>query len=318
VDWAKSKGLANFQNQQNGGSHSAPWGFALASLLLGQIKQKIGLDRVKYACTAAAPIGDATLNFFGALDIPVYEIYGMSECTGPHTASNRGSHLVGSTGPSLCGLETKIMHDASRDKKGEGEICYRGRHVMLGYMTDAEKTKEAIDADGWLHSGDVGRLDDDGMLYITGRIKELLITAGGENIPPVPIEDAIKAAAPAISNVMVIGDKKKYLTALVTLKTTPKEDGSFSDELTAEALNVASGITTVSDAIESEEFKAHVQAGLDAYNKNAISNAAKVQYFQILPSDFSVPTGELGPTLKLRRSKVVEKYSNVIDSMYKK
>jgi long-chain-fatty-acid--CoA ligase ACSBG len=185
-------------------------------------------------------------------------------------------------------------------------------------MGNQEKTMESIDAEGWLHSGDVGRVDEHGMLFITGRIKELLITAGGENIPPVPIEEDIKAAAPAVSNFVVIGDQKKYLTALVTLKTVPSGDGTFSDELAGDALKVNTVITTASAAITDEAFKAHVQKGIDHYNAHAISNAAKVQYFTILPVDFSIPGGELGPTLKLRRSKVVEKYTDTIEAMYSK
>ena len=116
----------------------------------------------------------------------------MSECTGPQTVSRSNMRLVGTCGPSLPGCELKIDHEPSRDKAGEGEICFRGRHIMSGYLRNEAKTQEAIDADGWLHSGDVGRLDEDGLLHITGRIKELIITAGGENIAPVPIENRLK------------------------------------------------------------------------------------------------------------------------------
>jgi long-chain-fatty-acid--CoA ligase ACSBG len=320
VDWAKGKAVENFVNHQNGGSGETPFMYGIAQFLLNKIKVKVGLDKCKFASTAAAPIHRDVLNFFGAISIPIMEVYGMSESCGPQTITRPmgSAHLVGSTGPSMVGTELKIMHDASRDKAGEGEICFRGRHIMMGYLGNEQKTVESIDADGWLHSGDVGRVDENGMLFITGRIKELLITAGGENIPPVPIEEDIKAAAPAISNLVVIGDKKKYLTALVTLTTTPNGDGTFSDELTGDALGVNPQVKTASAAVDDAAFKAYVQKGIDHYNSHAISNAAKIQYFSILPNDFSIPGGELGPTLKLRRSKVVEKYESVIEAMYKK
>ena len=119
-------------------------------------------------------------------------------------------HQFGTVGPPVGPIEVKIDHVAGRDNEGEGEVCYRGRSIMMGYMKDAAKTKEAIDPTGWLHSGDVGAMGVNGMLRITGRLKELIITAGGENIAPVPIEDKIKAVCPGVANAMMIGDKRKY------------------------------------------------------------------------------------------------------------
>merc|ERR1711871_1501658 len=133
----------------------------------------------------------------------------------------------GSVGFAFPGLEIKVDHDLSRgDKAGEGELCFRGRNVMMGYLFNEKKTRSAIDAEGWLHSGDIGRVDADGMYYITGRIKELIITHGGENIAPVPIEDCIKVNCPALANVMMIGDKRKYNVCLVTLKSGVDDDGN--------------------------------------------------------------------------------------------
>jgi len=215
------------------------------------------------------------------------------------------------------GVETKIDHVKGRDKVGEGELCLRGRHVMMGYMKDKEKTREAIDPDGFLHSGDVARVDEYGMLHITGRIKELLITAGGENVAPVPVEDSIKSFLPAISNVMMVGDRRKYNTALVTLKTRPDEKtGDFTNELVGPAAQVNPAITTVDAARNDAKWRAYVQAGIDAANKRAVSNAQTVQKFAILPTDFSIPGGELTPTLKVKRGVVAEKYKQIIDAMY--
>lgn len=220
VDFAKAKGKANFDASQTKGSGATPWGYAAAKkLVFSKLKAKLGLTRVKTCATGAAPTARTTFEFFGSLGLHIFEVYGMSECSGPQTFNVPKHFRIGTCGANIKGVEIKIDHEEGRDMAGEGEICYRGRHIMIGYMFDAKKTAEAIDDDGWLHSGDVGKLDPvDGCLSITGRIKELLITHGGENIAPVPIEQAIKANAPCISNIVMIGDKKKYCTALVTLQ----------------------------------------------------------------------------------------------------
>eukprot|EP01108_Squamamoeba_japonica_P000651 TRINITY_DN121_c0_g2_i2.p1 TRINITY_DN121_c0_g2~~TRINITY_DN121_c0_g2_i2.p1 ORF type:complete len:615 (-),score=359.65 TRINITY_DN121_c0_g2_i2:153-1997(-) len=219
VDWAKRAGAAAYVAEAADGDMQLPWGFALAQrLVLGKVRLALGLDRCHMCFTGAAPIARETLQFFGALHVPVFELYGMSECTGPMTVSSPGCYKVGSCGPPMPGVELRIEHDASRDKAGEGEICYRGRHIMLGYMKNEEKSREAIDPDGWLHSGDVGRTDADGFLYITGRIKELIITAGGENIAPVPIEATLKRHCPALANAMMVGDRRKYNVVLENSK----------------------------------------------------------------------------------------------------
>jgi len=186
---------------------------------------------------------------------------------------------------------------------------------MMGYMDDAKKTQEAIDDYGWLHSGDVGRIDEHGLTYITGRIKELIITAGGENIAPVPVEDCIKSKLPAVSNVIMIGDRRKYNVMLVTLKcAVDLNTGLPKDELVGESLQVSEA-KTVSAALSDPKWKAHIQAGLDKANKEAVSNAQKVQKFTIV-TEFSIPTGELTPTLKLKRAVVHEKYKALIDDFY--
>ncbi|RVE73517.1 hypothetical protein OJAV_G00032050 [Oryzias javanicus] len=156
-----------------------------------------------------------TLEFFLSLDIPVYELYGMSECTGPHTISRPDAFKLTSCGKEIPGCTTKLDNP---DEEGNGEICFWGRHIFMGYISAPDKTEEVLDAEGWLHSGDLGKRDEHGFLYITGRIKELIITAGGENIPPVPIEDAVKEAVPLLSNAMLIGDKRKFLSMFVTIK----------------------------------------------------------------------------------------------------
>ena len=247
----------------------------------------------------------------------------MSENTGPHTINrpDAGYWRSGSVGRPVEGMEVKI---GSPDENGEGEILMRGRDVFMGYLGMEDKTVETIDDDRWLHSGDIGKLDKDGFLYVTGRIKELIITAGGENIPPVPIENAIKASVPFLSNVMVVGDKRKYLTCLVTLKCVVNLDtGEPTDELLTEAkqalAELGCNFTTVSEVRAAGDEKVHkaIMDGLKRYNETqAISNAQKVQKYYLLESDFSVPGGELGPTLKLKRFAVVKKFAEQIESMY--
>eukprot|EP00808_Paulinella_micropora_P002732 g81620.t1 len=314
--WAKDIGATRYQNISVGGSGGDPLMYSVANhIVFSKVKQVLGLDRSKFMLTAAAPISKSTLEYFGSLDIQVLEIYGMSENTGPQNVSLSTSFLAGSCGRPLPGCEVKIDHVAGRDIKGEGEILCRGRHVMMGYMKDPAKTAETIDDEGWLHTGDVGRVDENGLLYITGRIKELIITAGGENIAPVPVEDRLKQALPAISNCVMIGDKKKYNTVLITLRQEQKGD-TFTNALTGASLTVDPECTTVSAAKQSAKWKAYIEAGMKAANADAVSNASMVQKFSILDSDFSIEGGELTATMKLKRPVVMKKYEQVIESMY--
>lgn len=210
-----------------------------------------------------------------------------------------------------------LKHVPGRDAEGEGEVCFRGRHVMMGYLDDTEKTVEVLDEDGWLHSGDIGSLDrlltGGQVLRITGRAKELLITAGGENVAPVPIENALKQILPGISQAMVIGDKRKYLSCLITLHMKPDGDG-FVDELVGASTEVDPEAKIVADAMNSPLWKEYITAGIREYNrKYSVSRAQNIQTFAILPMDFSVDGGELTPTQKLKRSVVSKKYSEVIE-----
>lgn len=314
--WAQSVGYEGSRSILE--DRPKPWGWWFANkLLFSKVKGELGLDRCRINLTSAAPISFEVLEFFMTLDIPLYELYGMSECTGPQTISFHGQHRVGSPGKAMPGTEMKLENP---DATGCGEICYRGRHIFMGYLGDEAKSREAIDDQGWLHSGDIGKIDVDGYLSITGRIKELLITAGGENIAPVIIEQCMKETMPIISTCMVIGDRKKFLTMFVTLKCKLDEMGIPTDDLDLQALAICQEIgcnaTTVSEAMHDPAIDNHIKQGMTIANEKAASRAAKVQKFAILPRDFSINTEELTPTMKLKRSVVLAKYTHIVDKLY--
>lgn len=319
IDWAKALGLRSTYNRQVGGDGTVPRGFSVANhLVFSKVRAALGLDNCKLCLTSAAPIQKETLEFLGALGIDVCEAYGMSESCGMGTFCAGYRFKFGSVGFIAPGMELKTEHVKGRDKEGEGELCFRGRHVMMGYLNNEAKSRESIDDEGWLHSGDVGKiLPGEGMVSITGRIKELIIGAGGENIAPVPIEDIIKKNLPATSNVIMIGDKRKFNSVLIGLKQKPDAStGGFHEELDGEAVAVSSASKTVAEAMNDAEWKKYIEAGITAYNKVAASNAQKIQKFTILPTDVSVPGGELTATLKIKRNVVAEKYTKEIEAMY--
>ena len=322
--WAKSCGTEHCRRMQYGNGGGAGWGYGCAnSLVLSKIKEALGLDQVKGAFTAAAPIAPETLHYFASVDIPVYEVFGQSECTGPHTVSFAHCWKIGYCGRPMKGTETMIV-------PGTGELCYRGRHIFMGYMRMPEKTAETIDEEGFLHSGDVAELDgnDDpdipspsGFLRITGRIKELIITAGGENIPPVLIENEMKAAMVALSNVMVIGDKRKFLSMVVSLKVEmDAETGLPKEKLATDSVfvgqQIGSSATTYTEAMADPLWANYITAGMKKANGKTTSNAQIVQKWKWLPKDFSEKEGDLTPTLKLKRNVVAEKYATLIHSIY--
>ncbi|DBA02153.1 TPA: hypothetical protein N0F65_004788 [Lagenidium giganteum] len=311
--WAKEKGAEFTENSQFGGSGRKSLSFRLANrVILSKIKEALGLDECRYCFTGAAPISVECVNFFGSLDIPIYELFGQSECTGPHSINLPGKWKIGSIGNPLQGTRTRI-------DQVTGEIQYSGRHIFMGYLNNEAATKETL-KDGWLLSGDVGKFDEDGFLSITGRIKELIITAGGENIPPVLIEASLKSELPALSNVMVIGDKRKFLTFVCTLRVKMDSEGVPTKELDRTTLRIAEEIgstaKTTTEAQVCDKFKKYIEAGMKRSNEASTSRAQRVQKFIILETDFSIAGGELTPTLKLKRSVVEKMYLDRIEAMY--
>ncbi|KAF1790591.1 AMP-binding, conserved site [Phytophthora cactorum] len=312
--WAKDKAAQKTALAQYGNSGGAPCGFGVANaVVLMRVKEALGLDQCIASFSGAAPISREVVEYFGSLDLPVYEFFGQSEVCGPQTCSMQGNWKISTCGRTIDGSETKVV-------PGTDELIFGGRNLMMGYLKGEQQTKDTIDEDGWLHSGDCGKIDEDGFMSITGRIKELLITAGGENIPPVIIEDTIKEELPLLSNVMVIGDRRKFLSALFTLRVTVDKEGQPTDTLDEKALHVmkeiGSSATTVAEARADEKVKAYLDAGLKRANGRATSRAQNLAKYAVLDHDFSINGNELTPTLKLKRKVVYEKYESVIESLY--
>ncbi|XP_057185821.1 long-chain-fatty-acid--CoA ligase ACSBG1 [Triplophysa rosa] len=321
VTWAMSVSLEANQRLTKDEEKSFLFTFA-DSLVLQKIRAELGFSCCQKVFSGAAPIGSETLQFFLGLNLRLYEAYGMSESSGPHFMSSPHAYRFQSCGKVVPGCRYKL---ANVDADGIGEVCFWGRNVFMGFLNMEDKTKEAFDEDGWLHSGDLGRVDEDGFLYITGRIKELIVTAGGENIPPLPIEDAVKQELPIISNAMLIGDKRRFLSMLLTLKCTANpKTMEPTDILSLEAVKccerLGSQATKVSDITGGKDKLVYqsIEEGIARVNSRATSNAQRIQKWTILEKDFSIVGGELGPTMKLRRPVVLWKYHNEIESFYRK
>jgi long-chain acyl-CoA synthetase len=268
-----------------------------AKPILKAVLSRVGLDNVRWAMVGAAPISTEVLEFFTALGIPLFEVWGMSELTAVATGNQRGKVKVGSVGPAALGVEVTIADD--------GEILARGGNLMAGYYKDPGKTAEAIDADGWMHTGDIGTVDEDGYFTIVDRKKELIITAGGKNISPANIENLLKQH-PLIGQACVIGDRRAYLTALIVLD--PEVAPAWASSKGIEAATVAS-LASHPDVV------AEVHAAVDTANEQ-ISRVENVRRFTILPAEWTAESDELTPTLKLKRRVILDKYAEDIDAMY--
>lgn len=262
-------------------------------LVFDKVKAAVGLDRARICVSGAAPVAKEVLEFLGSLDLIILEVYGQSEDSGPTTFNRPDRFRLGTVGPPLPGVEVETRDD--------GEVCVRGPNVFLGYFKDPAATTEAL-IDGWLHSGDLGEFDDDGFLRITGRKKDLIITAGGKNIAPKNIEQALKNH-PLINEAVVVGDRRKYLSALLTL------DG---DGLAAWARERG---LDVDAARKGEELQKELQRAVDEVNLH-LARVEQVKRFTVLPRDLTIDAGELTPTLKVKRNVVMEHFSDEIERLY--
>jgi long-subunit acyl-CoA synthetase (AMP-forming) len=267
-------------------------------LVLAKVREALGLDQLRWGVTAAAPIPVETVEFFWGLGIPVYEVWGLSENAGGATSNRPGANNVGSVGKALRGVEVSVA--------GDGELLIRGPIVMRGYRHQPEKTAEAIDADGWLHSGDIGTIDAQGFVTIVDRKKELLVNEAGKNLSPTNIEMAIQAASPVIDQVVAFGDARPYVTALIVL-----------DIDAAAAQAAALGMADPSAAAFAQHRQARemlTAAVLDGNSK--LSHVEQIKRFLIVGTPWEPGGDELTPTMKLKRRPIAEKYSAEIDNLY--
>jgi long-chain acyl-CoA synthetase len=264
--------------------------------VLANVRAMVGLDGMRLALTGAAPIPRPVFDFFRSLGVPLSEVYGLSECTGPMTWSREAR--AGTVGPPIPGQELKILDD--------GEVCCRGGNVFAGYLKDPERTAEVLDADGWLHSGDIGRFDEAGYVQIVDRKKELIITAGGKNISPANLEAAIKSY-PLIGQACVIGDARPYITALIVLDP---------DVAPAWARSQGIDFASLGDLAAHPDIRAEVERCVAEAN-GRFSQVEQIKKVAILPTEWPPDSDELTPTMKLKRRGVLAKYADEIEALYR-
>ena len=272
---------------------------ALDKLVLSKIRAVFGLDECELALSAAAPLNPDLIWFFHSIGVKITEGYGQSEDNGPTSWNPPDAIQIGTVGTPLPGLECKLAED--------GEILVRGGNVMKGYYKDDKATNEAVDSEGWLHSGDVGEFDQFNYLKITDRKKDLIITAGGKNIAPQELENKLKSKAPIVSQVVVIGDRRPFLTCLLTL-----------DEEKAPAWAKDQGIEGGIAAIANHERTLkELEGAINELNKG-LAKVEGIKKFRVLERDFLQEENEITPTMKVKRKTINEVYAEVIEDMYDK
>ena len=266
-------------------------------LFFTKLKGQLGLDQLKFAVTAAAPIGKDVLEFFLSCGIIIHEVYGLSETSGPLTfnSSKPGHRKLCTVGQAFPGVQIKIAED--------GEILGKGGNIFQGYYKNEEATNETL-VNGWLHSGDIGEIDEGGFLKITDRKKDLIITAGGKNVSPSNIEKIMKSIK-GVSQFVVIGDKRKMLTGLVTLDpegaVTMAKENDWPTDIPALA--------------ESEGMNSYINSEVERLNEE-LAKFETIKRVKILHEDFDVEHGTLTPSMKIKRKPINERYASQIESLY--
>ena len=269
---------------------------AARKLVFSKLKARIGFDRTRIFATSAAPIGRDVLDFFASIDIVLREVYGQSEVTGPTSVSTEQATRFGTLGQPMPGVEVRIADD--------GEILVRGENVCLGYFKDPVATGELL-KNGWLHSGDVGEIDDGGFLKITGRKKEIIVTSGGKKTAPANLELMLKALGP-VGNALVVGDNRNYLVALLALD--PEKVPAFARR---------HGWPEAPDQLAKDPaFRAWLMERIEAEVNPRVSRFETIKRVDVLGHDFTIEGGELTSTLKVRRKVCEQKYSAQLDALY--
>jgi long-chain acyl-CoA synthetase len=266
-------------------------------LVYGKLRAALG-GRCASAISGGAPLGTRLAHFYRGIGLDVREGYGLTE-TSPVVAANFDDGVrIGTVGRPLPGTTVRIADD--------GEVLVLGDQVFKEYWNQPSATAEAIDTDGWFHTGDLGELDDDGFLRITGRKKELIVTAGGKNVAPAVLEDRVRGHV-LVSQCMVVGDRQPFIAALVTIDEDSLPAWKAENDKPADA--------TVADLREDDQLRVTVQEAIN-YANQAVSKAEAIKSFRILPRDFTEATGELTPSLKVKRNVVMKEYADEIAAIY--
>jgi len=297
--WALDAGANAFDERAESGKLSLGTRVRLDiadRLVLGPLRKKLGMARGRSFISGAAPLSAEVGRFFASLGIVIQEVYGQTECVGVCTYNPPTKPRFGTVGVPLTGLEVKIAED--------GEILVKGRNVFLGYYKQSEATAETV-VDGWLHTGDVGEFDEQGYVRITDRKKDIIVTAGGKNVSPQNIENRLKTY-PGVSQVVVVGDKRKFLSCLVTLDREGMEELWERQDKKLPADEALAGDKTV---------RALLQGYVDDVNKG-LASYETLKKFEVLPEDFTVDSGELTPSLKVKRRVIQKRYEQIIDGFY--
>jgi long-chain acyl-CoA synthetase len=266
-------------------------------LVFAKIRQRIGLDQCHVAFSGAAPLADDVMEFFLALGVPLREGYGLTESTAPATLNRPDKLKVGTVGPPLPGVEVRLADD--------GELLLRGGNIAAGYYKDPEKTAATFEADGWLRTGDVAEVDSEGWVRIVDRKKELIITAGGENISPSNLENLLKAH-PLVGQACVIGDRKPYPAALIVIDSEVASGWAAKHGVPYERLEQFAA---------DERVHSEIERAVAAVNQR-VARAEQIKRFTILPGEWTVDGDELTPTLKLKRRVIYDKYASQIEGLY--
>ena len=297
VEWAMQVGRAQLYLRHHGKplTRSLKIQKKIAhKLIYSKVREAMGFQNARICVTAAAPLSRDIIEFFEGLDIPIQEVYGQSEDTGPATFNHVDHARLGTVGRPYSGTELRIADD--------GEICLKGPHVFLGYYKDQAATDEAL-VDGWLHTGDLGSVDREGFVRITGRKKEIIVTSGGKNITPINIEERVNKH-PLVSQSVLIGDARKFISALITLE--PDKASAWAKE----------NGTSVAAMPTDDRVLQSIQQHLDEVVNPEFARVEHVRKFTLLPREFSVDEEELTPTMKLKRRVVYEHFAGDIEAMY--
>jgi long-subunit acyl-CoA synthetase (AMP-forming) len=267
-------------------------------LVLSAIRSRLGLDRVKFAATGAAAIDPEALEFVLGLGLPVCELWGMSELSCAATLNPPDAVRIGTVGKAIANVELRIADD--------GELLVRGPIVMKGYRGEPEKTAEAVDSEGWLHTGDIATIDDAGYVRIVDRKKELMINASGKNMSPANIEGTIKVSCPLVGSAIAIGDDRPYVVALLTLDP---------DALAAYAKERGMSDASAAALADDPEVRAAIEIGMKEANAR-LARVEQIKKFAILPDVWEPGGEELTPTMKLKRKPIAAKYAEQIERLY--